>query len=215
MNMLSQYLLALGAFSIVALGAGCTGTDTDTATDTDTDAELGFSESDLAGTWVGPCYPSPAGDGSFNQLTFVMTDAMWDLDYVAHGTDDCSAPFLTVNIAGGYTLEGASDVEDGARNGTFFFSTKTVTPHAEAAVGVVNYACGGTDAAVDVAFDISGGCPGLGAYPIADCPADYDIVKLSEDGTQLTFGARPADNDMCSEDKRPTTFENGSMVTKQ
>ena len=58
----------------------------------------------------------------------------------------------------------------------------------------VNTACGVTDAAEGVAHDITGGCAGLGAYPVADCPADYDIVKLSEDGTELSFGARPADN---------------------
>ena len=60
-----------------------------------------------------------------------------------------------------------------------------------------------------------GGCAGLGAYPVADCPADYDIVKLSEDGTELSFGARPADNNMCTPENRPTTFEGGAMVTKQ
>ena len=121
---------------------------------------------------------------------------------------------MTVDIAGDYTLEGASEAVEGARNGTFGFSTKTVTPHVDGAVDVVNGACGVETAEVGVALDISGGCAGLGAYPIAECESDYDIVRLNEDGT-LSFGARPADNNMCTEDKRPTTFEGGAVVTRQ
>ena len=45
------------------------------------------------------------------------------------------------------------------------------------------------------------GCPGLGQYPKSQCEADYDLVSVS--GDDLRFGSRPADNDMCSADKRP------------
>ena len=110
-------------------------------------------------------------------------------------------------------LEGSSAVEEGAREGTFGFTTKTVTPNIGDAVDFVNTACGVTDAAEGVAYDITGGCAGLGAYPVADCPADYDIVKLNEDGTELSFGARPADNNMCTPRDRPTTFEGGATVS--
>ena len=46
-----------------------------------------FEAADLVGTWQSPCFPSPQGDGSFNQLTFKMTESEWDLDYVAHGDE--------------------------------------------------------------------------------------------------------------------------------
>ena len=136
----------------------------------------------------------------------------WDLDYVANADADCTLSFMTVNIVGDYTLEEAASVE-GARNGTFGFTTKTATAHMEDAVAVINGACGVTDATVDTALDISARCAGLGAYPIATCPADYDIIMLNEDGT-VSFGARPADNDMCTPEKRPTTFEGGAILTK-
>jgi hypothetical protein len=45
------------------------------------------------------------------------------------------------------------------------------------------------------------GCANLGQRPISACAADYDLVAL--DGDKLTFGNRPADNDMCTEAKRP------------
>lgn len=172
-----------------------------------------FGAEDLVGTWVGPCFPSPQGDGSHNQLTFRMTAGAWDLDYTAFGDAACSAKFLTVNIQGDYTLGGASAVEAGAREGTFGFRSKTVTPHLDAAVGVVNGACAVTTAKVGEKLDIGGGCAGLGAYPIADCASDSDIVRLQ--GNVLSFGARPADNNMCTPEKRPTSFTGGAQVTKQ
>ena len=102
---------------------------------------------------------------------------------------------------------------EGAHEGTFSFATKTVTPHMEPAVNMVNSACGTDGAKLAEAFDLSGGCAGLGAYPIADCAADNDIVMVKDN--VLSFGQRPADNNMCSPDKRPTTFEGGAAVTKQ
>ena len=176
-------------------------------------AENAFEATDLVGTWVGPCFASPSGDGSFNQLTFRMTETEWDLDYVAHGDENCTAKFLTVNIKGPYELGEASSVAEGAREGTFSFTSKTVTGHMDAALGVINGACGVTDTAVDTPLDLAGGCAGLGAYPIAECAADNDIVMVKDNN--LHFGARPADNNMCSPDKRPTSFEGGAVVTKQ
>ena len=175
--------------------------------------ELSPTPADLVGTWMGPCFPSADGV-SFNQLTFEFTETTWDLDYASFGDDACTMGFMTVNIAGDYTLEGASEAAEGAREGTFGFTTKTATGHSADAAAFIDTACGTTGTEVDVAFDLSGGCAGLGAYPIADCAADYVIIKLNEDGT-VSFGARPADNDMCTPEKRPTTFEGGAVVTKQ
>jgi len=176
-------------------------------------SENAFEATDLVGTWVGPCFVSPSGDGSFNQLTFRMTETEWDLDYVAHGDENCTAKFLTVNIKGPYSLGEASSVAEGAREGTFSFASKTVTGHLDAALGVINGACGVTNTAVDTPLDLAEGCAGLGAYPIAECAADNDIVMVKDNN--LHFGARPADNNMCSPDKRPTSFEGGAVVTKQ
>ena len=177
------------------------------------ESTFAFDAADLVGTWATPCFPSPQGDGSFNKLVFEMTEGEWDLDYMAFGDDACSVQFLTVNIKGPYSLEGASSVEDGAREATFGFASKTVTGHMDAALGVINGACGVEGTAVGTPLDIGGGCAGLGAYPIADCASDNDIVKLV-DGV-LHFGSRPQDNNMCTADKRPTSFEGGAQVTKE
>jgi hypothetical protein len=64
---------------------------------------------------------------------------------------------------------------------------------------------GAADFATGVAQDVlRTGCAGFGQYPGADCPADFAVVK--RDGDDLFFGARPADNDMCTAARRPTAL---------
>ena len=195
-----------------------TDTDADADTDADTDADAdadAFTEADMVGIWIGDCAESPMGDGSYTQLTFEMSETTWALDYVSHGNSTCSAPFLAFNIGGDFVLEGPSSVDEGARDGIFSFASRTVTPFAPEAAEMINGACSTDEATPGEAYDLQDGCLALGSYPIADCPADYDIVKLSEDGTELSFGARPEDNNMCTPEARPDTFVNGAVVTRQ
>jgi hypothetical protein len=137
-------------------------------------------------------------------LTFDLTETDWTVDYAAFGDARCEQPSLTVHIEGPYTLGEASKAVNGAREGNFGFARKFVTPHTEGAAGFLTQACGGGTFAVGTSSDITAGCAGLGAYPIEQCATDHDIVHLA--GNVLRFGARPADNNMCSPDKRPTAL---------
>lgn len=156
---------------------------------------------DLAGRWLGPC--AAAGDGTYFVLDFDLSAADWSVDYVVHGDEACSSPLLTVAIEGPYALTGASEAVSGAWEGTFSFSSKQMTPHvADLAAALDGAGCGSAPWTIGSAQDVyEAGCPAFGQYPEASCSADYDIV--SRTGETLQFGARPADNDMCSEDKRP------------
>jgi hypothetical protein len=40
--------------------------------------------------------------------------------------------------------------------------------------------------------------------PVTDCGTDHDLLKV--EGDAMYFGVRPADNDMCTPEKRPTTL---------
>ena len=108
-----------------------------------------------------------------------------------------------LNLIG--VLGDASAAVAGAREGRFDFATKTVTPHNAGVAEFLAQACGRSGFIAGEAADIAGGCAGLGAYPVADCPSDYDIVSLDDTGS-LHFGARPQDNNMCTPDKRPTAL---------
>jgi hypothetical protein len=193
-------VLSLSCLLLVACG-GAASTDAGTSS-TDT---AGGEAPALSGRWISPCTPNDSG--AFT-LDFTLDADRWSVDYATFGDAACSAPFLTVHIAGPYEITGPSSVE-GASEGRFAFDEKTVTAHAEGAVGFLaglGEACGGPGTwELGVARDVgAAGCPALGQRAIADCPADYDLVSVT--ATELRFGARPADNDMCSPERRPTAL---------
>lgn len=169
---------------------------------TSRDDEPAPAGDELAGLWESACIDP--GNGQGFTLTFDLTESTWALDYTAFADAGCGTPNLTVHIEGPYRLGDASAVAADTREGEFDFGRKTVTPHNEGAAGFLPQACGGGTFTVGAPTDITAGCPGLGAYPIADCPTDHDIVTVA--GDVLRFGARPADNDMCSPEKRPTAL---------
>jgi len=160
---------------------------------------------DLRGQWQSACAPMSATQAF--TLDFDVADETWGLDYVVYGDAACGAKFLTVRIDGPYEIHGASDAVAGAHEARFGFTSKTVTPHSAAAAGYLSSeaGCNLPGFAEGVAKDIGqSGCANLGQRPIAACSADYDLVWV--DGDALTFGARPADNDMCTDAKRPTAL---------
>jgi hypothetical protein len=201
MSAMSTQRLLLGLL-LVAGGAGCRTAGAPASPDA-------ANAPQLAGGWRSDCLPSPQADGSKQsiRLDFQLTAARWDLDYVTHGDDACAAPLVTVHIAGPYTLERPSAQVDGAWEARFGFDAKTIRPEVDGLRDHLNSleGCGGADFQTGVAQDVyAAGCPAFGQYPRSSCAADFDLVKL--DGDALHFGARPADNNMCSPERRPTAL---------
>jgi hypothetical protein len=160
---------------------------------------------DITGRWKSACTPMSATQGFV--LDFDIAKSTWGVDYTVFADSACSTKFITVRIEGPYELGAASRSVAGAFDAKFGFTKKTVTPHLAAAADFLASAngCGTSGFTAGQAKDISAaGCAGLGQQPIAACSADYDIAKL--EGDVLTFGSRPADNNMCSPDKRPTSL---------
>jgi hypothetical protein len=155
----------------------------------------------IAGKWRSDC--TPMGNGQAFLLDFDIGEKDWALDYVVHADDKCATKFLTVRIEGPYEIGGASTVPS-AHEARFGFSKKSVVPHLDAAASFLESekGCAVPGFSVGQPKDISAtGCANLGQRPIAQCAADYDLVHV--EGSELHFGDRPKDNDMCSEDKRP------------
>ncbi len=162
---------------------------------------------ELAGNYLSACTPAPQADGStsYFSLDFDLTESEWGLDYVVFADAECATPALTVRIEGPYALTAPAAEVEGAWEGTFSFTRKTMTPHVEFMADVLGSieGCGAGEWEAGTTQDVSQtGCAAFGQLPIAECGADYDLVSLSDAG--LTFGARPADNDMCEPGKRPT-----------
>ncbi|MBX3248237.1 MAG: hypothetical protein KF901_13745 [Myxococcales bacterium] len=204
------------ALSLLAIGSTGCGDSTPATPDATTGGDAGGMPSldggappSLDGRWSSDCLPSPQADGStqYFRLDFDLASARWDLDYVVHGDPACEVPLVTVSIAGPYTLERPSPTVAGAWEARFGFERKTIRPEVDGLRDFLNSldGCGEAEFETGVAQDVfASGCPAFGQYPESVCPADYDLVK--REGQVLRFGERPADNDMCTPEKRPTTL---------
>jgi len=156
---------------------------------------------DVAGRWKSACTPSTAPQAF--TLDFTIADPAWSVDYAVYADAACAEKLLTVHIEGTYAI-GAPSAVAGAYDARFAFTRKVVTPHVDAATQLLASpeGCARDGFVTGAPTDVSdAGCAGLGQRPVAACPADYDIVRVADGG--LTFGLRPADNDMCTPDKRP------------
>lgn len=179
--------------------------------------EPGPAKPDITGRWQSECTAAPQPDGSttYFHLDFDITADAWKLDYTVHGNDACSAPLLTVHIEGPYEIGQPSEAVAGAHEAVFGFSDKTITPHAPPLAEMLNGMgqCGsGAWKAGEAQSIYEAGCAPLGQRPKRECSADYDLVQVS--GDTLQFGKRPADNEMCTEAKRPTEL-NPMSFTRQ
>jgi hypothetical protein len=167
----------------------------------------------VVGGWKTAC--TPMSDKQGFSLDFDIQAANWAVDYAVFADKDCKTKFFTVRIEGPYALGGASAAGAGIFDGKFSFAKKSVTPHNDAAAKFLASAEGCNTAGFKsgTAKDISeSGCAKLGQRPLKDCGADFDLVKV--EGDVLTFGERPADQDMCTEAKRPKALSKLSMKKK-
>lgn len=158
---------------------------------------------DLAGRWdSATCEDILNGDGthSYLQRHFELTDGRWTLNLDAFGDARCEAKLFTARVVGPYTLVRDSEKVTGATEGDFTFSERYLTAHAQPLADAFAQAhCGTGTWTVGAEQAIPGAC--LFFKPLTACDSDHDIVKV--EGQRLFFGQRPADNDMCSPDKRP------------
>jgi hypothetical protein len=155
----------------------------------------------LAGTWISPA-PEP-WYGGWGTREFVFRDGQWSLIFT-HALD----PAMTLRTfqfrtGGGYEIGAPAQVE-GAHQALFREDWKHVTlltADAGLAAAMGMGACGLT---VNLETDIS--ATGCAAWkPVADCGEDHDILAMNPEGG-LHFGQRPADNDMCTPDRRPAAL---------
>ncbi|MGI1661947.1 hypothetical protein ACRDNQ_06880 [Palleronia sp. KMU-117] len=155
----------------------------------------------LHGTYVSPAVEE--WYGGYGTREFVFADGQWSLIFT-HALD----PAMTMRTfqfrtGGAYRVGAASQIVEGAYDTVFDEDWKHVTlltdvPEIIAGMGMAD--CGLT---VNLETDIS--ASGCAAWaPVAVCGEDHDLIALSDEG--LHFGQRPADNDMCTADKRPTAL---------
>lgn len=154
----------------------------------------------LDGRWASTA-PEPWGPGAWGTREFTFRDGRWTLRFVLALDPAMRQPVFAFRTHGTYALGGASASVPGAWEADFREDAKHVTlltsdPALAAAFGLA--ACG---LEVGVERDVSSqGCARW--KPVSVCPDDHDLLALGPSGA-LYFGVRPADNDLCTPDRRP------------
>lgn len=210
MNTTGKTLQALATLTLLLTISGLAACTQDEASSSQGDA----SAAAITGEWSSSlCEAYPDGQGNTNYLKrhFTITDETWDLRVDLFGDEACSFGLFSIDISGDYELEDASDVVEGATNGTFGFDSIVWTPHiTDMAEVFTQSGCGADEWAVGVGQEVSEtGCIGV-AHPITDCPREFDIVSVQ--GDDLFFGQRVTD--MCTLEGRPVAL-NDFAVTRQ
>lgn len=153
----------------------------------------------LSGTWISPA-PEP-WYGGFGTREFVFSKGGWQLIFTHALDPQMTMRTFQFRTGGDYRVGAAGP--DGSFQTDFDEDWKRVTlfltdPAIVQAFGMAE--CGLTP---NLEHDISvSGCAAW--QPVAVCGTDHDLLKA--EGDALQFGVRPADNDMCTPDKRPTAL---------
>lgn len=154
----------------------------------------------VKGTWKSAT-PEDMGNGSFCTREFKMTDSTWALTFTIYADKDARTPLVAMGFEGPWHATGESKKVAGASEATFEFKKKTVTLLAkDAAKGFGMDGCG---LSVGKPKDVSkSGCSFVAS--VEAYGREFDLLK--RDGDQLFFGARPADGNMSTEERRPVSL---------
>ena len=141
---------------------------------------------------------------AFGQRVFTFNKGNWTLEFTLGLDPSLEYQVFQFRTKGSYRIVEASTIVENAYDAEFgedkkFVTLKTDDPQLIESFGFTE--CGLTPF---VEKDISkNGCSLW--KPVSECPIDYDLVSLDQEGL-LYFGQRPADNDMCTPEKRPTSL---------
>jgi adenomatous polyposis coli down-regulated (APCDD)-like protein len=158
----------------------------------------------LAGSWKGAeCESAPPSKIS-RQRRFAFTATTWNIMVQVYGDKSCTADALlfSVDFGGSYELGANSAAVPGAQEARFAFDHKLVTSTL-AGMDFLAPRCSQYAWTPDAAQDIGqAGCGDLwGSIP--SCPAEYDLVAIS-DG-MLRLGDRG--HLLCTPATRPTKLQ--------
>jgi hypothetical protein len=140
----------------------------------------------------------------YGTRTFSFDKGKWGLTFVYALDPAMTQTVFEFHTEGPYKVVAKSDTVDGAFNTTFYEDVKAVTLRTTDAKLVEAMGLTGCNLKLNVKTDISKtGCARW--KPVAQCREDHDLLAIDAAG-KLFLGVRPANNDMCTPDKRPTAL---------
>jgi hypothetical protein len=139
---------------------------------------------------------------AFGKRVFTFKNGAWTLDFTLALDPDFKAQVFNFRTLGSYAVVGPSPKVPGAYEAVFKEDKKYLTLKTTDAALANGFGFGACALTPNVEKDVSvEGC--LGWKPVSVCPEDHDLLALTAEGG-VRFGVRPADNDLCSAEKRPT-----------
>ena len=163
----------------------------------------GFADADALRTLSGT-YASAAPEpwyGGYGTREFTFGGGRWELVFthaLDPGMERKTFQFIT---EGPYAVGDPVAAVPGAFEGDFTEEVKKVRLLMEDPETIAAFGMAGCGLIAGEVVDISEtGCANW--KPVAECGVDHDLLAM--DGAGIYFGVRPADNDMCTPDRRPT-----------
>lgn len=154
----------------------------------------------LSGTYSDPA-PYAYGK-AWGKRVFTFSKGRWTLLFTLGLDPDLKAQVFTFRTEGTYKVLDPSAVVKDAYNAVFYEEHKWLTLKTGDPGLIQAFGFSACNLVKDVETDVSPtGCSAWKS--VSDCPGDYDLLALDKSG-KLYFGERPADNDMCTPEKRPT-----------
>ena len=159
----------------------------------------------LAGTYQDET-PYAYGE-AFGQRTFTFDEGKWTLEFTLGLDPQLEMKVFQFRTYGTYQVLEPSAIVSGAYDALFWEEKKFLTLYTDNPELVQAFGFGSCGLEQGIEKDISTvGCSAWAA--VSECNEDHDLLSLDEAG-RLYFGERPADNNMCTADKRPTRLTPG------
>ncbi|MBC8050391.1 MAG: hypothetical protein H7X92_09640 [Chitinophagales bacterium] len=156
----------------------------------------------LSGTYV-----SVAAENwyrGYGTRAFNFDEGKWGLTFVYALDPAMLQKVFEFHTEGPYRVVAKSSTVEGAFDTTFYEDVKGVTLRTTDTKLIEAMGLAGCNLKLNIKTDISkSGCARW--KPVAQCREDHDLLAIDAAG-KLLLGVRPADNDMCTPDKRPTAL---------
>jgi hypothetical protein len=151
------------------------------------------------------------GNKTFGFRDFTFSKNKWELNFTLFLDEAMSIPVFTFKAIGSYKADGKSDKVNGASNAIFYFDKKFVTLKTDNADVIKGFGFANCNLTKDKETEITdSGCSFLVSKSV--CGQEFDLIQLIDN--KLYLGTRPADGNMCTIEKRPTSLGSPLILKK-
>jgi hypothetical protein len=141
---------------------------------------------------------------AWGNRVFTFSKGKWTLIFTLALDPEMKMQVFQFRTYGSYQVQEKSQTVADAYNALFLETKKFVTLKTDDENLIKAFGFAPCNLTKDLEQDIS--VTGCSAWKsVAECPGDHDLLALDKEG-KLYFGNRPADNNMCSPEKRPTSL---------